>query len=181
MVSVRRGCPADRHFFRKLTKFFTVGASVFRSLRVRRQARNFLLFNIPSLLIYTVFWVTPILLNLIVSFSTWNGITNISRIRWVFLRNYVNIFKDEMFYTVISHNFIFLLTNVLFIPTLAFLAALFVEKGIKYKGFFRTALFIPVTLPMLLVAILFRWVYSIDGGMINSFLSFVGLSGLQTD
>jgi ABC-type sugar transport system permease subunit len=150
-------------------------------MRTRRQARNFLLFNIPSLFIYTVFWMLPILLNLIVSFSTWNGVTHISRIKWVFFRNYLNIFTDEMFYRVIFHNFALLFINVLFIPTIAFLAALCVEKGIKYKGFFRTALFIPVTLPMLLVAILFRWVYSIDGGIINSFLGLVGLGGLRTD
>jgi ABC-type sugar transport system permease subunit len=128
-----------------------------------------------------MFWVIPILLNLIVSFSNWNGVTHFSRIKWVLFRNYLNIFGDERFYQVISHNFMLLVVNVVFIPSVAFLAALCVEKGLKYKGFFRTALFIPVTLPMLLVAILFRWVYSIDGGIINSFLGLVGLNALQTD
>jgi raffinose/stachyose/melibiose transport system permease protein len=150
-------------------------------MRIRRQMRNFVFFNVPALVIYTVFWIVPILLNLIVSFSTWNGVTHVSRIKWVLFRNYFNIFTDEMFYKVISHNFALLLVNVLFIPTVAFFAALCIEKGIKYKGFFRTALFIPVTLPMLLVAILFRWVYSIDNGMINAFLGFIGLKALQTD
>jgi ABC-type sugar transport system permease subunit len=125
--------------------------------------------------------MTPIVLNMLVSFTNWNGITRLTQTKWVFMRNFVNIFKDELFYRVISHNFVFMFLNVLFIPTIAFLAALSIEKGIKHKGFFRTALFIPVTLPMLLVAILARWVYNIDHDIINSFLGFIGLGFLQTD
>lgn len=152
-----------------------------RSSRSRRKAVSFTLFNLPSLLVYTVFWVLPIGFNLIISFTSWNGVVALSDIKWVQFRNYANLLKDSIFWKAISHNFQFTLLNVIFIPTLAFIIAVCIEKGVKRKGFFRTTLFIPATLTMMLVAILFRWIYSIDDGIINSFLGFIGLESLQTD
>jgi ABC-type sugar transport system permease subunit len=117
---------------------------------------------------------------MIVSLTIWNGIS-FADMRFVGLRNYINLFEDPVFYLVLRHNFIYMVLTVLFIPTLAFIGALLIERFVRFKGFFRTTLFIPVILPTLMIAILFRWVFSIDGGMINSLLGLVGLYALQTD
>ena len=120
------------------------------------------------------------MLNAIVSFTNWNGINPLDQIKYMGIKNYVSAFEDEVFQKALMHNFEFTVLNVLFIPALAFLFALAIEKsGIMGKGFFRTVLFIPAILPMLLVTILFRWVYSPDGGILNEFLALIGLSSLQ--
>ncbi len=153
-----------------------------RNLRKRQQAINFTLFNIPSLLVYSVFWMLPILLNFVISFSTWNGIQQIPDINWVGIRNYINILDDEVFLKALGNNIYYTVLSIIFIPASALIIALCVEKGLRRtKGFFRVALFAPSTLTLMLVAILFRWVYSIDDGMINTFLGFIGLEALQTD
>ncbi len=122
----------------------------------------------------------PLVFNLVISFTNWNGINPLSMTKGVGIRNYKNLFQDKIFFKAIFHNFEITLLNVIFIPAVSFLTAVAIEKSfIRKKGIFRTLLFIPAILPMLLVAILFRWVYSIDGGMINSFLELLGMESLQ--
>ena len=148
------------------------------SRRKLQKIRNYWLFLLPALVIYTILWIMPILFSLLVSLTIWNGI-DINAIRFVGLRNYVNLLQDPVFFTSLRNNFTYMVLTVLFMPSIAFLVALLIEKFAKFKGFFRTTLFIPAILPMLVVAILFRWVYTADGGIINSFLGFVGLETLQ--
>ena len=146
-----------------------------------RQLHNFLLFILPAVVIYTIFWVVPILFNLLVSFTKWNGMTKFIDVKWAGLHNYILMLSDNIFLTSFAHNLEFTALGVVFIPAFSLIIALMVEKGVRKKGFFRTSLFIPAVLPMLLVSILFRWVFSIDNGMINAFLGVIGLKSLQTD
>lgn len=145
----------------------------------RKRLRNFWLFALPALVIYTVFWVIPIFFNLGVSLTNWRGV-DLLQSNFVGLKNYINVFGNRVFYAAISNNFFFMILNILFIPTVAFIVAILIEKFIRRKGFFRTSLFVPAFLPMLLVALLFRWVYSVDG-MVNSVLGVFGLQALQRD
>ncbi len=148
--------------------------------RYRRHLWCFWLFILPSFAIYTLLWVSPMVFSLIISFTSWSGFS-LSQLKFVGLRNYINAFNDKIVGLSISHNFIFMGLGVVLIPACAFFVALLVEKFVVKKGFFRTVLFIPAFLPMLLITILFRWVYSIDGGMINSLLEVIGLGALKTD
>lgn len=146
----------------------------------RRKNRCFWLFVLPALLLYTALWILPLLFNALISLTNWNGIAPLPQVRWMGLRNYANAFADKVFVKAMTHNVCFTVLNVLFIPALAFLIALAIEKsGIRRRGFFRATIFIPAVLPMLLVSILFRWVYSADGGMINELLGLVHLEKLQ--
>lgn len=146
----------------------------------RRKSRCFWLFVLPALLLYTALWILPLLFNALISLTNWNGIAPLPQVRWMGLRNYANAFADKVFVKATTHNVCFTMLNVLFIPALAFLIALAIEKsGIRRRSFFRATIFIPAVLPMLLVSILFRWVYSADGGMINELLGLVHLEKLQ--
>ncbi len=151
-----------------------------KSGRRKKQLRNFWLFVLPALVLYTALWMLPLVFNLVISFTNWNGINPLSMTKIVGLRNYINMFRDNIFYKSIFHNLEFTVLNVAFIPAASFLTAIAVEKSfIRKKGFLRTTLFIPAILPMLLVSILFRWVYSVDGGMLNSILEAVHLDSWQ--
>ena len=146
----------------------------------KRKSRSFWLFVLPALLLYTALWILPLLFNAIISLTNWNGIARLSQVKFMALRNYTNAFADPVFAKAMSHNLQFTLLNVLFIPTLAFLFAIAVEKSsIMGRDFFRTTLFIPAILPMLLVSILFRWVYSADGGILNELLALLHLEQWQ--
>lgn len=153
-----------------------------RSKRYYRHLRCFLLFLLPSLLIYTIFWIVPIIFNGVISFSSWNGVTAFSDIKWVSFQNFKNIFtNDIMFPQALWHNVVFTVISVIFVPLVGFILAMLIEKATVHKGIYRTLLFVPAVVPLMAVAILFRWVYSIDGGIINELLALVGLGSLQRD
>ena len=136
-----------------------------KTKRYRKQVRNFVFFLTPSIGIYTFFWVVPIIFNFVVSASAWNGMSAFAETKWVGLKNYVKIFtNDTMFPKAFGHNIVFTLITVICIPLISCLLAIAVERFLRHKGIFRTLFFIPAIVPLLAAAILFQWIYSIDGG-----------------
>ena len=151
-----------------------------KTKRYRKQVRNFVFFLIPSIGIYTFFWVVPIIFNFVVSASAWNGMSAFAETKWVGLKNYVKIFtNDTMFPKAFGHNIVFTLITVICIPLISCLLAIAVERFLRHKGIFRTLFFIPAIVPLLAAAILFQWIYSIDGGLLNEALGLIGLKALQ--
>ena len=151
-----------------------------KAKRYRKQVRNFVFFLIPSIGIYTFFWVVPIIFNFVVSASAWNGMSAFAETKWVGLKNYVKIFtNDTMFPKAFGHNIVFTLITVICIPLISCLLAIAVERFLRHKGIFRTLFFIPAIVPLLAAAILFQWIYSIDGGLLNEALGLIGLKALQ--
>jgi ABC-type sugar transport system permease subunit len=150
-----------------------------RSYRIER--RNYWLFIAPALGLYTLLWIVPMLLNVPASFTNWNGITPIRDITWIGLKNYVRLLQDEIVGISLGHNLFYLSVTVLIIPALAFVMAICIEKFSVNKGLFRTISFIPVVLPMLLVAMLFTYAYRLNNGLVNGVLESVGLGFLQRD
>ncbi|NBJ96506.1 sugar ABC transporter permease [bacterium 1xD8-48] len=151
-----------------------------KTKRYRKQVRNFVFFLTPSIGIYTFFWVVPIIFNFVVSASAWNGMSAFAETKWVGLKNYVKIFtNDTMFPKAFGHNIVFTLITVICIPLISCLLAIAVERFLRHKGIFRTLFFIPAIVPLLAAAILFQWIYSIDGGLLNEALGLIGLKALQ--
>ncbi len=151
-----------------------------KTKRYRKQVRNFVFFLIPSIGIYTFFWVVPIIFNFVVSASAWNGMSAFAETKWVGLKNYVKIFtNDTMFPKAFGHNIVFTLITVICIPLISCLLAIAVERFLRHKGIFRTLFFIPAIVPLLAAAILFQWIYSMDGGLLNEALGLIGLKALQ--
>jgi lactose/L-arabinose transport system permease protein len=96
-------------------------------------------------------------------------------LRFTGLRNYVRLFRDEMFITSIGNVFIFLIFQV---PIMLFLALILASilngEKLKFKGFFRTMVFLPCTAALVSSAIMFRAFFSIDG-IVNTTLLNIGL------
>ena len=87
--------------------------------------------------------------------------------------------NDTMFPKAFGHNIVFTLITVICIPLISCLLAIAVERFLRHKGIFRTLFFIPAIVPLLAAAILFQWIYSIDGGLLNEALGLIGLKALQ--
>src|SRR5690625_7726400 len=59
---------------------------------------------------------------------------------------------------------------------LALLVALALNQRIPGQVFFRTAFFMPVVASTVAVALVWRWIYHADFGLLNSFLYAVGVT-----
>ncbi|HLV36425.1 MAG TPA: sugar ABC transporter permease [Spirillospora sp.] len=133
------------------------------------------LFILPGLLIYILFVLIPIINTFRYSFYKWTGF---SEPTFIGLENYIELFGDKDFWTAISHNFFFVIFYTI-LPILLglFLTALLTQQKLRGMTLFRTGLFIPYVMSPVVVGIIWRWLFALDGP-INGLLNTVGLGDL---
>ena len=132
---------------------------------------------LPGLLVYVVFIFIPILETIRNSFYKWNGFS--SAREFIQLGNYTKLFNDAQFLKALSNNFIFIIFYSL-IPILIglLLATLLGRKPIRGLTFFRTGLFLPQILSMVVVGVTWRWIFNPTFGLLNTGLRAIGLDAL---
>ncbi len=119
-----------------------------------------------SVIILAVFMLYPIISSLFLSTMSSRGMIQ----KFVGLRNYVKLLKDTVFLQALKNTFIFFIIQV---PIMLFLAliiaSLLNDKSIKFRGIFRTGIFLPAVTSLVTYALLFKMMFSLDG-LINKFL-----------
>lgn len=128
----------------------------------------------PALVVFAAAVLLPMVLTAGYSLTEWNGFGPMT---WVGLDNYAKALADPNFIGSFWHVLVYigatLVLEVAFGLVLAGLASM--RRGGLW---FRVAIFTPVMLPMVVVAVLWRFVYNPDFGLLNGFLEAVGLEGL---
>lgn len=132
------------------------------------------LYLLPAFLVYFIFTFIPILETFRSSFFDWNGYY--AEKTFVGFQNYVNLFSDPLFLKAISNNLVFIIFYSI-IPILIglFLSAILTGTDLPGFSFFRTVLFLPQVISMVVVGVIWRWMFNPVSGPINQFLSLVGL------
>lgn len=116
----------------------------------------------------------PMFKALLLSFK--NGIGN--NMQWVGLLNYTRMFQDTVFMQALKNTFIYLIFQVPMMLLLALvLASMLNDKHLRFKGLFRTAIFLPCATSLVSYAIIFRSLFAMDG-FVNIVLMKLGI--LQT-
>jgi len=136
------------------------------------------LFIIPSLTILFIFLFLPVIVSFIMSLTDWDiyGFANWKSISFVGLENYQTLLQDRIFWKSLFNTFYFVVVGVPFAISLALLMAIVLnEEFIKFKSFFRASYFAPVVTTLVAVAVVWRWLYNPDYGLINWALQTVGL------
>lgn len=129
---------------------------------------------LPALVVYLLFTLLPIVETIRSSFYQWDGFSQ-NRI-WIGLANYAELFSDPKFHNAILNNLVFVIFYSI-IPILIglFLASLLSRRPIPGFAFFRTALFLPQVISMVVVGVIWRWMFNPTFGPINTLLRLVGL------
>ncbi|MCX7694839.1 MAG: sugar ABC transporter permease [Caloramator sp.] len=118
------------------------------------------LFISIAVILLTVFMFYPIVYSLILSTMSSKGIVQ----KFVGLGNYTKLIKDEMFIKALKNTFVFLIIQVPIMLLLALiLAAILNDKTIKFRGLFRTGIFLPAVTSLVAYTILFKMMFSADG------------------
>jgi raffinose/stachyose/melibiose transport system permease protein len=127
----------------------------------------------PALLVYLLFTLLPILETVRSSFYQWDGFSQNKA--WIGLANYIELFSDPKFHNAIRNNLVFVIFYSI-IPILIglFLASLLSRQPIPGFAFFRTALFLPQVISMVVVGVIWRWMFNPTFGPINTFLRLIG-------
>jgi raffinose/stachyose/melibiose transport system permease protein len=130
----------------------------------------------PAAAFFTLVVGLPLLGTIGLSLASWSG-TN--ELRFIGLDNFARAFGDEVYRDTYVHTFIYIVATLFLEVAVGFaLAGLVSVKG-RRTGWYRIAFFIPVMLPMVVIAVLWSFVYSDDGGLLNSFLSAIGRDDLR--
>ncbi|MDI9438476.1 MAG: sugar ABC transporter permease, partial [Bacillota bacterium] len=126
----------------------------------RRQNLIGWLFIVPASVLIFIFYFYPIVRAALLSFQTGVGVN----LQYAGLFNYQRLLADNVLKTSITNVFIFLIIQVPVMLTLALiLASLLNDPNLKFRGFFRTALFLPCATSLVSYAIVFRSLFALDG------------------
>ena len=139
------------------------------------RERAGLLFTAPWLLTFAAFGLFPVLFSLGLSVSRFNP-THPDAARWVGLANYRELLTDGTFWQSVGNTLFFAVGTIPFTTAIALAMALLVHARPPASGFFRTALFVPTVVSLVVVSLVFRYIYA-PTGMLNAILSRVGVEG----
>ena len=115
-------------------------------------------FIIPALILFIIFVVYPFLQGFPISFTKWDGMS--PKKAFVGFDNYVKMFKDPNVFNATKNTLIFTALTMVFSNVLGLAFAVLISKTSRANNIFRTLIFIPYCLSLVLSAYIWRYVYS---------------------
>lgn len=142
------------------------------SITGKQRAAGWIYLAPATILIFIMsFW--PIIQAVITSFKTGSS----ANMQWAnpFAYNYTRMFQDAVFKRYIGNTFLYLIIEVPIMLVLAILLAqLLNNKHLKFKGFFRTCVFLPCATSLVSYALIFKSLFATQG-LINTILVKLGI------
>lgn len=137
----------------------------------KKQSITGWIFLAPAVLLIVIFSFIPMVRALILSFQSGKG----ANLSFNGVYNFIRLFQDKIFMQSLMNNFIYLIIQVPIMLVLALiLASMLNNRNLKFKGLFRTAIFLPCATSLVSYAIIFRTLFANDG-LINFFLIKLGI------
>lgn len=140
------------------------------------------LFLAPAVSSIFVFFFIPVIAAFLISFTDFDIYTlgDFSTLRFVGFSNYLNLFTDDLFWTAIKNTFYFVVVAAPLSIVISLGAALILNiKLIKFKAIFRLSYFIPVVTTLVAVAIVWRFIFHHNFGIMNYFIGFFGINPID--
>ena len=141
------------------------------------------LFILPNLLIFGIFVLFPMLLNIYYSMTSGNNLYLQDR-PFIGLGNFANLFdcgdflspnscQEDLFWRGIFNTIQFVVFQVSGIVLFSLITALVLNRNIVARGFFRSVFFYPVLLSPVVVALIWKWVLQYEGAL-NAIVEILG-------
>lgn len=102
------------------------------------------------------------------------------QVEFIGLQNYQRIF-NQAFYKALTNSTIYMLLTVLILVTVPIILAIFLDsKLVKFKTFYRSALFIPALTSIVVAGVIFRLVFAeSDSAIANQIIGFFGFEPIS--
>ena len=137
------------------------------------------LYLLPALIVFALFVLAPLAHSMWLSLFEWDGVTPGT---WVGLDNYEAVASDGELRAAFLHAFVLVaFYAVLPIAIGLLLAAAMARTRVRGLALFRTILFLPQVIALVVVAVMWRMIYAPETGLINETLRAVGLGSLTQD
>ena len=124
--------------------------------------RNYIgwFFIITSVLAISLFYFYPMIRALFLSFQSGMG----NNLEYVGLDNYIRLFKDPTFRTALFNTILYLIIQVPIMIVLALVFSVILNDAtLKFRGLFRTAIFLPAVTSLVAYSVIFKYMFAVDG------------------
>lgn len=134
------------------------------------------LYILPNMLLFVVFMIIPLLMSGYYSLTKWSGM---GKPKFIGLRNYIALFQDNVFLLSVWNTFKFTLLTVPPLVVLALFFAVFLNRKMRFRGFFRSAIYMPAVVSMVAAGMVFLWMFNSQIGLINHVIENLGGSAID--
>ncbi len=129
-----------------------------------------MLFILPSLAGITVFYIVPYIICFVKSLYVGNT--------FVSIQNYIQLFQNNTFLLALKNTAVFTVAAIPLLMVISFLIALFLNSFKKISSFFRSALLIPVVVPVASLICVWQVIFD-DYGAVNGLLNSLGFNTVE--
>lgn len=131
-------------------------------------------------MLYAVFVGYPLVYNVYLSFVDWNGLS--ATMKFVGLSNYNELFHDSIFWDSLKNTLRWVVGAIVFADGVAFLLAVFFRSGkVYFNTFFRMLFFLPVTMSLVSIGLMFSFILNPAFGVVSVILQDIGMGSLNVD
>ncbi|MEN6546933.1 MAG: sugar ABC transporter permease [Armatimonadia bacterium] len=142
-------------------------------------------FLLPNALGFVTFTLLPVLAAFLLSFTRWDAVESWQGLHFAGLANYREILgfvrtpgglraTDEQFWYYM-YNTVFLMLGIPLGMALSFFTALLMNQRLRGITLYRAMYFLPTVCSSVAVAVVWRWVYDADWGLLNQGLRLAGV------
>ena len=139
-------------------------------------------FVTPGLALIGVFFVIPVIGAFLLSFTDFDiySIGDPASTRFIGLDNYRTLFTTPLFWTALKNTAYYVVVGGPLSVVVSLAAALAVNsKAVRWKPFFRSAFFAPWVTTLVAVALVWRYIYHPQYGLLNALLGGVGIGPID--
>ncbi|MEC0176346.1 sugar ABC transporter permease [Paenibacillus favisporus] len=136
----------------------------------------YVLFILPCLILFAMFFLYPIVSSIRYSLTSWNGVS--SDPKFIGFDNFVKALTEKRFWTAVQNNGYFILFSCgIQVPLIVFFSLLIAHVK-KLKGLYKTAVFLPSIMSTAVIGILWGFIYEPNIGLLNNILKVFGIEPL---
>lgn len=122
---------------------------------------------------YLIFSFTPLIKTFFYSITDWSGYGDYN---FVGFDNFVKVFNDEVFWKSLLNNVKFFFFGGIFVFGLALVcAAMITQSKLKESKYYRIILYMPNIISGVIIAVLWKFIFSPNFGLLNNFMTLLGL------
>lgn len=133
------------------------------------------LFLLPAAVVLVIFFFIPFFQTFLLSFLDYSH--NIYKPEFIGLENYINLFKNPIFYKVLWNTFIYLFVAVPILAIVPLFLAILINQKIKGVTLYKILIYLPVIVSIVVAAIAFKWLYA-DQGILNYLVTRLGMASI---
>lgn len=146
---------------------------IFKKYR-KDQVFTAALFIAPLFLGIITFYLVPLFQSIFYSFTKWGMFGGY---QFVGLENYQRLTKDPELIRALKNTLVYAIFTVPFAMMIAIFIATLLNAKIKGKSFYRVIYFLPAVTMTTAVAMIWKWMFNSEYGIINQFLSVLHIEG----